>query len=703
MEKTEEKVSVPESLKSSSEILTELFSTFDAEPPLIIKKEEYAKKPKKNKKKHKHKDKKHKRKSRKRKRSHSDSSCSIEKDIQLNITKVVLKQERETPEKKIKLELSSDGDNNNLNLIKQENNEGASGNCTMDNKELINVIKTESKDQDEEGKTENSVTIEESEISQPDSKIKIQNLKFSSIFKQTILEIQEKQKTDPLHSDVNLELTDISDLSEEEIRRSKKHKHKTKHSHKSTSGHKKDRHKSENKEKHRHRSDSESRNSHHSQERSCDRKEEKGRTEKDRKHCEKDDFCDKQERKIYKENYKEDCKDKYSEKDSGRGKYSSNDLKYKKDDRKSYKEDDSWRRSYREDYSRKEDKEDDKKFYKDRYRGHDDLDKNRDYKQKVHSKSQERDYIDKKKLLEIARKNAIQMMRSGSLPAALTLGPQAQEKVLAAIRAGGKTVEELTEFCKTLSKKEELGELSSVSEDDNDSDTDRPFHHPFQIKDRPTSIIMNIKNSVPLPTKTSQERSTELRMQFPVSSGQQHRKTENEWVPVSPKKTEAPIPTIAPKTVTTTPSVVEEISTPPVVQPLAIAAPGPQVFPPPAETPVDIGMIVSQRLSAMRKLQENPNDVQAISEMYRAQREVNYAIMGTKQTAAWTIYGLNRSSNIVAGRIVFGLPGMGQKGLRGPDLVNLGLKWISYKMLLLYLVVWECIFYRKWVGDQEKV
>lgn len=85
------------------------------------------------------------------------------------------------------------------------------------------------------------------------------------------------------------------------------------------------------------------------------------------------------------------------------------------------------------------------------------------------------------------------MMKSGSLPGALSLGPQAQEKVIAAIRAGGKTIEELTEFCKTLSKKEELGELSSNSEGNSDSDNDKPFHHPFQIKDRPTSITINIK------------------------------------------------------------------------------------------------------------------------------------------------------------------------------------------------------------------
>lgn len=85
-------------------------------------------------------------------------------------------------------------------------------------------------------------------------------------------------------------------------------------------------------------------------------------------------------------------------------------------------------------------------------------------------------------------------MKSGSLPGALTLGHQAQEKVIAAIKAGGKTIEELTDFCKTLSRKEELGDISSMSDgSDSDSETDKPFHHPFQLKDRPTSITMNIK------------------------------------------------------------------------------------------------------------------------------------------------------------------------------------------------------------------
>lgn len=87
------------------------------------------------------------------------------------------------------------------------------------------------------------------------------------------------------------------------------------------------------------------------------------------------------------------------------------------------------------------------------------------------------------------------------------------------------------DFCKSLSKSEALGELSSVSSDEGASETEKGFHHPFLLKERPNSIIMNIRDSKQLPTKTFQERTTEsstqLRLQFPVSSGQQHRKTGN--------------------------------------------------------------------------------------------------------------------------------------------------------------------------------
>lgn len=58
----------------------------------------------------------------------------------------------------------------------------------------------------------------------------------------------------------------------------------------------------------------------------------------------------------------------------------------------------------------------------------------------------------------------------------------------------GKSVDELTEFCKKLSKGEANGYLSNMSDADSDVDADleKPFHHPFVIKDR-GPIVMNIK------------------------------------------------------------------------------------------------------------------------------------------------------------------------------------------------------------------
>lgn len=41
---------------------------------------------------------------------------------------------------------------------------------------------------------------------------------------------------------------------------------------------------------------------------------------------------------------------------------------------------------------------------------------------------------------------------------------------------------------------------------------------------------------------------------------------------------------------------------------------------------MDIGSIVSERLAAMRKLTENPNDIGALNAMHRAQNEVKKTI-----------------------------------------------------------------------------
>lgn len=58
----------------------------------------------------------------------------------------------------------------------------------------------------------------------------------------------------------------------------------------------------------------------------------------------------------------------------------------------------------------------------------------------------------------------------------------------------GKSVDELTEFCKKLSNGESNGYLSNVSADsDHDMEgNEKAFNHPFVLKDR-GPIVMNIK------------------------------------------------------------------------------------------------------------------------------------------------------------------------------------------------------------------
>nr|CAD7569598.1 unnamed protein product [Timema californicum] len=137
------------------------------------------------------------------------------------------------------------------------------------------------------------------------------------------------------------------------------------------------------------------------------------------------------------------------------------------------------------------------------------------------------------------------------------------------------------------------------------------------------------KNAVQLPVKTLQEKTAEqskhLRIQFPVSSGQQHRKTENEWVPVSPKK-DSTCKALVP--LKGAPSLPAQASSPPIET---------SVFPVAENNEnLDIGSIVSQRLTAMRKLQENPHDVQALNEMYKAQKSMQNWAESKQQPGMFT-------------------------------------------------------------------
>ncbi|XP_063602870.1 protein SON-like [Penaeus indicus] len=221
-----------------------------------------------------------------------------------------------------------------------------------------------------------------------------------------------------------------------------------------------------------------------------------------------------------------------------------------------------------------------------------------------------RDKVTRKRLLEIARRNAVYLMQNGCLP------PSVEQEQLVKIKAGGKSVEELTNFCKQLVatgnySDVDLSEPSLSSGDDNEN-SDKPFsntRHPFSVRDS-KPILMNIRNAPMLPTKTNAERladQAKLREQFPVSSGSQHRTkgeltategkllTESSWVPVSPKEKKEGEDKVFPE-------------------------------PEPVQA-VDISQIVSTRLSAMRKLQDNPHDIEAIKALHNVQKEMqNWAL-----------------------------------------------------------------------------
>lgn len=54
-----------------------------------------------------------------------------------------------------------------------------------------------------------------------------------------------------------------------------------------------------------------------------------------------------------------------------------------------------------------------------------------------HRRERTGDRIDKKRLLEIARKNAITMLKNGTLPGAHNLDAEAKERALTKMRYGG--------------------------------------------------------------------------------------------------------------------------------------------------------------------------------------------------------------------------------------------------------------------------
>ncbi|XP_044016517.1 protein Son isoform X2 [Aphidius gifuensis] len=632
--------------KSSNEILTELFSTFDtdAEASTDSKKSDddndddnkSKKKKKKSKKKHKHKDKKHKKK---------DKKNSTESDTEADHDG--LKRKKKHNKKLKRKRNSSDSqDSDELKIkIKKEPIDvpvvDSSENQNIDNFEKFDIPKRPTspvlpsvlkKNNDDNDETIIPRLLEKSDQSIK-QKILIKDLKNSVVYNKTVEEVENKEK----EKAARIEDGEITD--------------------------------SENNDRTPTLSPSPSRDSYDipgdssfSWSRMNSQSPKRKDTNDLRYVLKKKEKLKKLEEKkgSRSNNYDDDNDDEYDDIRRSRKDRSRSSSRHKKKSKKSRSHERENHRTKsnerRRDRSceKRSTRSRDRSRYSTTYYRNNSEDRSWDRYSRGRSRSterRERIEIDKKKLLEIARKNAITMIKRGTLPLAQ------QDKAIAAIQAGGKSVDELIDFCKSLSKSEALGELSSVSSDEGGgSDTGRNFHHPFLLKERPNSIVMNIRDSKQIPTKTFQERTTEssttLRLQFPVSSGQQHRKTENEWVevvPTPPVQIEKPKPKkpfVPASTPTPTPQKFEIIppvnfvdNNPminsqilPVPAPMPVTTfptpasllPGPSVFPQPVAENVDIGSIVSQRLAAMRKLQDNPNDVQALNQMYHAQNGMKY-------------------------------------------------------------------------------
>lgn len=291
----EQKTAVPSVQKTSMEILSELFSSFDAEPPVIVKKEKTGEQKKhKKKKKHKNKDKKHKKKSKKRKRSHSCSSDSSAVDL----TEILIKQENDPGEEQVKTDLIQ---------------------------EIVEVPdKIETGEDAVEKKTKETDDNKKGEII-------IKDLKFSSIFDATIQAIKEKEKIKKTIKDDALHSSETDQKDKEE-----KPKHKHKHHHHQKKKPKRSRSVSPEHKKSKSRSKSRSpgRNGYHR----CDKHKQRDE-KKDYVRSQYDDF-----RKHIEADYRSRSRDRFREKDFGhddRYRWKSRDPFYKQDS--SSDRDDKWR------------------------------------------------------------------------------------------------------------------------------------------------------------------------------------------------------------------------------------------------------------------------------------------------------------------------------------------------------------------------
>ncbi|XP_067049823.1 protein SON-like [Acropora muricata] len=174
------------------------------------------------------------------------------------------------------------------------------------------------------------------------------------------------------------------------------------------------------------------------------------------------------------------------------------------------------------------------------------------------------------------------------------------QQVKVAKRAGGKTIAELTAFCKKLQEEKEADDNSNGKVDETEQEEAQPVttHHPFLVKEKPDFTIPPVIFPVNMnkPSLPLVDSSKPLPQQFPVSCGSKHREKE---------------------------SGDDQVSVVADVDGSAIQTqPQPEVF---AQAPVekfDISDLVTKRMEAQRRLQAEPNDIEALLMLQEVQMKM---------------------------------------------------------------------------------
>lgn len=276
----------------------------------------------------------------------------------------------------------------------------------------------------------------------------------------------------------------------------------------------------------------------------------------------------------------------------------------------------------------------------------------------------------------------------------------------------------------------------------------------FRITDFFLPFYLFSQNSVPIAPKQASELKA-IMSQFPVSSGKQHQKVENTWVPVTTPNTAATstvttVATISKPLVTLQSQIQEQL--PELTRPKPPPEPPkkldpilskpydwksdqhylsksiiPELAPPPLvsfncflplksyfqlyprlQPPCDVSDIISQRLNAMRKLQENPADSDASKILNETQQNVrNFCFCLNCKTHCLCnpfrcLYGRNQNIRLVnssAAQTTFVLclpESWLQEAKRGLERTN-------SLILDQWTREWECICLRRWAGRLERV